>query len=79
MPRRKDVVIASALMTEASVLLLDEPTIGRDLAAMTRLDAIIGRFLSRGGAVLATTHDQRWAHESAHHRLRLVDGRAHQR
>ena len=78
-PRRKDVVIASALMTEASVLLLDEPTIGRDLAAMTRLDAIIGRFLSRGGAVLATTHDQRWAHESAHHRLRLVDGRAHQR
>ena len=78
-PRRKDVVIASALMTEASVLLLDEPTIGRDLAAMTRLDAIIGRFLSRGGAVLATTHDQRWAHESAHHRLRLVGGRAHRR
>ena len=78
-PRRKDVVIASALMTEASVLLLDEPTIGRDLAAMTRLNAIIERFLSGGGAVLATTHDQRWAHESAHHRLRLVDGRAHQR
>ena len=78
-PRRKDVVIASALMTEASVLLLDEPTIGRDLAAMTRLNAIIERFLSRGGAVLATTHDQRWALESAHHRLRLVDGRAHRR
>lgn len=75
-PRRKDVVIASALMTEATVLLLDEPTIGRDLAAMTRLDAIIERFLRRGGAVLATTHDQRWANESAHHRLRLADGRA---
>ena len=77
LPRRKDVVIASALMTEATVLLLDEPTIGRDLAAMTRLNAIIESFLGRGGAVLATTHDQRWASESAHHRLRLVDGRAH--
>ena len=77
LPRRKDVVIASALMTEATVLLLDEPTIGRDLAAMTRLNAIIESFLGRGGAVLATTHDQRLASESAHHRLRLVDGRAH--
>lgn len=74
--RRKDIVIASALMTEATVLLLDEPTIGRDHAAMTRLNAIIESFLSRGGAVLATTHDQRWANEFAHRRLRLTDGRA---
>ncbi|MCU4297130.1 ATP-binding cassette domain-containing protein [Brevibacterium permense] len=76
LPRRKDIVIASALMTEATVLLLDEPTIGRDLAAMTRLNAIIESFLNRGGAVLATTHDQRWANEFAHRRLRLIDGRA---
>lgn len=74
--RRKDIVIASALMTETTVLLLDEPTIGRDLAAMTRLNAIIESFLNSGGAVLATTHDQRWANEFAHRRLRLIDGRA---
>lgn len=75
-PRRKDVVIASALMTGAPVLLLDEPTIGRDLAGMNRLNAIIGRVLGRGGAVVATTHDQRWAGESAHRNLRLANGRA---
>lgn len=73
--RRKDIVIASALTTEATVLLLDEPTIGRDLDAMTRLNKIIETFLNRGGAVLATTHDQRWANEVAHRRLQLADGR----
>lgn len=74
-PRRKDLVIASALIADPRVLLLDEPTIGRDLVGMHRLDAIIAGFLRRGGAVLATTHDRRWAHESSHHLLRLVDGR----
>ena len=63
-------------MTEATVLLLDEPTIGRDLAAMNQLNAIIDSFLNRGGAVLATTHDERWANEFAHRRLRLIEGRA---
>ncbi|UVI37502.1 ATP-binding cassette domain-containing protein [Brevibacterium spongiae] len=74
-PRRKDVVIASALMTGSPVLLLDEPTIGRDLAGMNRLNAIIERFLGRGGAVLATTHDRRWASEAAHRSLQLANGR----
>ena len=74
-PRRKDLVIASALVTGAEVLLLDEPTIGRDRAGMDRLSAIIDGFLARGGAVLATTHDHRWAHESSHRRFHLADGR----
>jgi energy-coupling factor transporter ATP-binding protein EcfA2 len=74
-PRRKDVVIASALITGVDTLLLDEPTIGRDLAGMDRLSAIIDRFLRRGGAVLAVTHDRRWAEEAAHRRLHLSGGR----
>ncbi|WP_155807390.1 ATP-binding cassette domain-containing protein [Brevibacterium sp. VCM10] len=74
-PRRKDLVIASALVTGAEVLLLDEPTIGRDRTGMDRLSAIIDGFLARGGAVLATTHDHRWAQESSHRRFRLADGR----
>ncbi|WP_181275674.1 ATP-binding cassette domain-containing protein [Brevibacterium oceani] len=78
-PRRKDLVIASALVTGADVLLLDEPTIGRDQAGMNRLTAIIDRVLRRGGAVLATTHDPRWAAESSHRRLHLADGRVHSR
>ncbi len=76
-PRRKDLVIASALVTGADVLLLDEPTIGRDQAGMDRLTAIIDRVLRRGGAVLAATHDQRWAADSSHRRLHLAEGRVH--
>ncbi|MGO3070763.1 MAG: ATP-binding cassette domain-containing protein [Brevibacterium linens] len=74
-PRRKDLVIASALVTGAEVLLLDEPTIGRDRTGMDRLSVIIDGFLARGGAVLATTHDHRWAQESSHRRFHLADGR----
>ncbi len=74
-PRRKDLVIASALVTGAEVLLLDEPTIGRDRVGMDRLSVIIDGFLARGGAVLATTHDHRWAQESSHRRFHLADGR----
>lgn len=74
-PRRKDVVIASALVTGPDVLLLDEPTIGRDLGGMDRLTAIIDHHLRRGGAVLAVTHDRRWAEEAAHRRLHLSGGR----
>lgn len=74
-PRRKDLVIASALIADPRVLLLDEPTIGRDLPGMHRLDAVIAEFLRRGGAVLATTHDRRWAHESSHRLLHVAEGR----
>lgn len=74
-PRRKDLVIASALIADPRVMLLDEPTIGRDLLGMHRLDAVIAGFLRRGGAVLATTHDRRWARESSHRLLHLAEGR----
>src|SRR5699024_3885611 len=73
--RRKDLVIASALIADPRVMLLDEPTIGRDLLGMHRLDAVIAGFLRRGGAVLATTHDRRWARESSHRLLHLAEGR----
>ncbi|MCD7100751.1 ATP-binding cassette domain-containing protein [Pseudoclavibacter sp. 13-3] len=58
---RKDVVIASALLLQPRVLLLDEPTIGRDQPAMHRLDGVVRSFTAAGGAILATTHDHRWA------------------
>lgn len=74
-PRRKDVVMASGLITGAPILLLDEPTIGRDLAGITRLNAFIRRFLHRGGAVLATTHDRRWAQENSQVVVELDAGR----
>lgn len=73
--RRKDLVAATALLSGATILLLDEPTLGRDQRAIDRLNLFIADFLHRGGAVLSTTHDRRWAHENAHQVLHLQDGR----
>ncbi|WP_156316605.1 ATP-binding cassette domain-containing protein [Leucobacter japonicus] len=63
--QRKDLVIASALLLEPGVLLLDEPTLGRDLAGMRRLERIITDVTAAGGAVVLTTHDLRWATQVA--------------
>lgn len=63
--QRKDLVIASALLLEPGILLLDEPTLGRDLAGKRRLERIITDFTAAGGAVVLTTHDLRWATEVA--------------
>ncbi|MGJ9373329.1 ATP-binding cassette domain-containing protein [Nesterenkonia sp. CF4.4] len=69
--QRKDCVIATALLLKPSVLLLDEPTLGRDAAGMDRLSTLVRGFTSAGGAVLVATHDQRWAAEISDHQLRL--------
>lgn len=73
--RRKDCVIASALLLNPSVLLLDEPTLGRDAKDMARLSALLKDFTDAGGAVLVATHDERWAAEIGDHQLHLRDGR----
>lgn len=75
--RRKDVVMASAFMMAPAVMLLDEPTIGRDLAGMMRLNMFIRAFLDSGGSILATSHDQRWAAETADRIVRLEQGKLH--
>lgn len=76
--RRKDVVIASSLVTSPPILLLDEPTQGRDDGDMSRLTGFITDFLRGGGAVLAATHDERWA-GTAHSVVRLDAGRLTER
>lgn len=72
---RKDLVMASALILSPRILLLDEPTLGRDRMAIGRLNMFIQEFIRRGGSVLATTHDRRWATETADRILVLDDGR----
>ena len=72
--RRKDVVIASSLVTSPPILLLDEPTQGRDDGDMHRLTGFITDVLRGGGAVLAATHDDRWAAEAAERVVRLEAG-----
>ncbi|GAA1802813.1 ATP-binding cassette domain-containing protein [Nesterenkonia flava] len=59
--QRKDVVIAAALLLQPRVLLLDEPTLGRDGPSMERLTRLLRGLAHAGCAVLLTTHDHRWA------------------
>lgn len=58
---RQDLVIGTALRLGPAVLLLDEPTLGRDVAGMRRLQQIITTFTLSGGTVLLTTHESHWA------------------
>lgn len=73
--RRKDLVLASALIPGPRIIVLDEPTLGRDHMAIRRLNMFIDGFLGRGGAILTTTHDWRWATEKSDRIMRLCGGR----
>ena len=69
--QRRDLVIGSAMLLHPRVLLLDEPTLGRDLDSMRGLERMLDQFTGRGGAVMVTTHDLRWAESVAHEIVRL--------
>nr|WP_275901813.1 ATP-binding cassette domain-containing protein [Brevibacterium zhoupengii] len=75
---RKDLVMASALIVGSRILLLDEPTLGRDHQAIGRLNKFIHDFIRRGGSVLAATHDRRWAAETADRILSVDSGRLYE-
>nr|WP_269769984.1 ATP-binding cassette domain-containing protein [Brevibacterium antiquum] len=75
---RKDLVMASALILSPRILLLDEPTLGRDRKAIDRLNMFTKDFRRRGGSVLATTHDRHWAAVTADRILLLDEGRVNQ-
>lgn len=69
--RQKDLVIATALLLRPQVLLLDEPTLGRDHPGMQRLTGLLRDVAAAGAAVLTTTHDLAWAEQVAQRRVRL--------
>jgi len=58
---RERVALASILVAEPAVLVLDEPTRGMDVAAREALAARLRRHAEDGGAVLLITHDRGFA------------------
>ena len=53
---RKRAVIASALASDAEVLMLDEPTSGLDALARRKVWSILRELVKRGKTILLTTH-----------------------
>lgn len=72
---RQLVLIARALATEASVLLMDEPTASLDFANQSRVLDVIAGLRAQATAVLFTTHHPDHALRIADRAILLRDGR----
>lgn len=58
--QRQRMMLARALVYEADILLLDEPTSGVDLRARHELLHLLGELNAAGVTVVLTTHDLNW-------------------
>ena len=63
---RRLAALATVLVREPQILLLDEPTEALDSEGMIRLQQVIESVLNRGGAVLLSTHDRDFMHSTTH-------------
>ena len=54
--QKRRLALARLALTTAPIWLLDEPTLGLDVAAVARLGELLATHRARGGIVLAATH-----------------------
>jgi energy-coupling factor transport system ATP-binding protein len=73
---RERVALASIIVAEPRVLVLDEPTRGMDPGRKRALAALIRARAATGVAVLVATHDGPFAVAAADEVLEMVDGDA---
>ncbi|MEM9801976.1 MAG: ABC transporter ATP-binding protein [Planctomycetota bacterium] len=71
------VLLARALATGASVLLLDEPTSSQDVRHVLELHAVLRALRERGTAVIASLHDLSEVRALADRAVLLQGGRVH--
>jgi len=66
--------IATALARRPRLLVLDEPTFGQDRRGWEGMAEMIGERVEEGTAVVAATHDERFASRVADRRIEMADG-----
>ncbi|HEX5589378.1 MAG TPA: ABC transporter ATP-binding protein [Candidatus Limnocylindrales bacterium] len=66
--------VATALARRPRVLVLDEPTFGQDRRGWEALARILDEQVAGGTAVVAATHDERFATRVAARRIEMADG-----
>lgn len=74
-PHRRLVAMATVLVTEPSLLILDEPTAGLDLRSRDLVHQLLREHLGMGGSVLAVTHDPVFAAETLDRGMVLGGGK----
>jgi energy-coupling factor transporter ATP-binding protein EcfA2 len=67
--------LVTALARRPQLVVLDEPTFGQDRHGHEALVAALGELTGQGGAMIAATHDERFARDAARRRIDLVAGR----
>ncbi|HEY9375682.1 MAG TPA: ATP-binding cassette domain-containing protein, partial [Jiangellaceae bacterium] len=67
--------VATALTTEPTVLVLDEPTFGQDRRTWVELVDLLADHRDAGGAICAVTHDEAVVNSLADRVLTLDRGR----
>lgn len=73
--QQRRLALASILIVQPQVLLLDEPTIGLDGAGLTMLRQVIAKFSARGKTVVISSHDLDFLYDTAERFLLLNGGR----
>jgi energy-coupling factor transport system ATP-binding protein len=66
--------VATALARRPRILLLDEPTFGQDRRGWEALATIVDELVDAGTAIVAATHDERFAARVGRRRLEMADG-----
>jgi ABC-type iron transport system FetAB ATPase subunit len=72
---RQRLALLRSLARKPAVLLLDEPTASLDQATTLAVEALLGRQLAAGLAVLMVTHSVEQAQRIGHRRFDMVEGR----
>ena len=71
---RHRLALIRVLILSPKVMLLDEPTSGLDEASVSQVEAVLSDCLTRGAALLFTTHDEALAARFAGRQLRIAGG-----